>query len=118
MVNMIDVVKQALARGYCHEVNKAKIVDPDLITAMAFEVVAVLDNKEDCVAHCDKKEDADRIAICLDACAGISNEALDAGIIGEMKEVMIDLCRAVNSKKDIEGINAIVRSNEVLAKLK
>lgn len=36
------ILLQALARGYCSPKNKEKIVDPELIEAMAEEVIAVL----------------------------------------------------------------------------
>jgi len=33
---------QALARGYCHDENTGKVVDPILIEAMAREIVLIL----------------------------------------------------------------------------
>lgn len=37
-----EQVQQALARGYCHEKNSHKTLDPDLIFAMSEEVVKTL----------------------------------------------------------------------------
>jgi hypothetical protein len=38
-MNMETQVLQALARGYCSPKNSSKIVDPDLIAAMAKEII-------------------------------------------------------------------------------
>ena len=35
----------ALARGYCHDKNASKVLDADLIEAMAEEVLAILNTK-------------------------------------------------------------------------
>lgn len=34
------------------------------------------------------KEDANRIVACVNACAGLANDALDSGIIAEMTEIV------------------------------
>ena len=39
IMDMETQVLQALARGYCHSENSGKIVDPDLIKAMAQEII-------------------------------------------------------------------------------
>ena len=36
-----EMIIRALARGYTHDINKDKVVDPDLITAMADELLKV-----------------------------------------------------------------------------
>ena len=38
-MDMETQVLQALARGYCHPENSGKTVDPDLIKAMAQEII-------------------------------------------------------------------------------
>ncbi len=38
-MDMETQVLQALARGYCHPENSGKVVDPDLIKAMAKEII-------------------------------------------------------------------------------
>ena len=38
-MNMETQIREALARGYCHPENENKILDPDLINAMADELL-------------------------------------------------------------------------------
>jgi hypothetical protein len=42
-----DEILQALARGYCDERNESKILDHDLITSMADEVMKVLQSMKE-----------------------------------------------------------------------
>lgn len=38
----LDEIRQALARGYCRDGNTHKVLDPDLIEAMAAEVMIAI----------------------------------------------------------------------------
>jgi hypothetical protein len=42
MITTKEKIEQALARGYCHEKNAKKVLDPDLIQAMSLEVFKLL----------------------------------------------------------------------------
>ena len=44
MTNFEQELFQALARGYCHDKNSHKVLDADLIQAMAEEVLLILNN--------------------------------------------------------------------------
>lgn len=41
-----DDIRQALARGYCSKENESKVLDPDLIEAMATEVMSVMEESK------------------------------------------------------------------------
>lgn len=43
-----------------------------------------------------------RIVACINACAGIPTEALENGVIGEMKEALVDLLGVADIKADDE----------------
>lgn len=45
VVNFEQELRGALARGYCYEVNKDKILDSDLLDAIEIEVMALLSHK-------------------------------------------------------------------------
>jgi len=47
VVKLRKKVEQALARGYCHEKNKNKELDADLIESMADEVILTLEGVYD-----------------------------------------------------------------------
>ncbi len=40
-------IKQALARGYCDEVNQGKILDSDLINSMTKELLKIVDKLDE-----------------------------------------------------------------------
>ena len=54
-MDMETQVLQALARGYCHPENSGKIVDPDLIKAMAKEIIESFSPRPDGKTKKEKK---------------------------------------------------------------
>jgi hypothetical protein len=43
----MEIIQGAMARGYCHPKNERKVLDPDLIHAMAVEVVEEVVRRRD-----------------------------------------------------------------------
>ena len=55
IMDMETQVLQALARGYCHSENSGKTVDPDLISAMAKEIIESFSPRPDGKTKKEKK---------------------------------------------------------------
>ncbi len=51
---MKELIRQALARGYCSKRNEHKVLDPDLIEDMTVEVEKVLTEKPEKLPQCLK----------------------------------------------------------------
>ena len=51
-------IVQAMARGYCTDKNRRKILDPDLIDAMADEVMAVVNEQAEQIAELENRIEA------------------------------------------------------------
>lgn len=42
-----ELLTQAVARGWCHDKNAGKVLDPDLVEAIVAEVVKALETEDD-----------------------------------------------------------------------
>lgn len=72
-IERVDEIRAALARGYCSKENEDKVLDPDLIEAMALEIEKTL-TTHDAEAEAREKQLRDIHKIELDTISCMSLE--------------------------------------------